>query len=299
MVGLGLLSAADALQRLLDEWDIFLFFLGLSLSSVVADQGGVFRAAAALAVRWAAGSQVRLLVGLFAVGALVTGVLSNDATALLLTPVAFALATRAGVSPRPYAFACALVANAASFLLPVSNPSNLVLLGREPMSLGGFLGRLLFPEVLALLATLAGLLIVFRTDLRERFESPTSTQPPGRRARLDAAGVAALAVGYIVAAALGLPLGVVAVVGGLTLVAIDGAVASTAGEGSAGGWQPRRCWPRCPGVCSRCSPGCCCWSLAPKTSACLPCSRRAFAPRPAWAPLDPQSSCSAWPCLPT
>src|SRR5258708_5353266 len=91
----------------------------LGLSAASADRAGVFRAAAEATERLSRGSQKRLLVSLYTAGVVVTAVLSNDATALLLTPVAFAVARRLRLNPRPYAFACALVANAASFLLPV------------------------------------------------------------------------------------------------------------------------------------------------------------------------------------
>jgi arsenical pump membrane protein len=220
MVGSGLLPVADAGRRLAEQWDIFLFFLGLSVSSAVVGRAGVFRAAANLAIDWARGSQTRLLIGLYGVGVVVTAVLSNDATALLLTPVAFAVATRAGVSPRPYAFACAMVANAASFLLPVSNPSNLILLSGTPLGLVGFVGRLLVPSAIALVVTLAGLLLVFRDELSGRF-GPSLSERVSRRARLLSAGIFVLGLIYIVAAALNLPLGVVAVLGGLALLTLD------------------------------------------------------------------------------
>jgi len=158
MIASGLLPVREALAQLGAGWNVFLFFFGLALSSAVAEQAGLFRTAAALAARTAGGSQRRLLIGLYLAGVLITAVLSNDATALLLTPVAFAAATRLGVDPRPYAFACALVANAASFLLPVANPANLLILGRAPLGLGTFLVHLLLPSVLALAVTLAGLL---------------------------------------------------------------------------------------------------------------------------------------------
>jgi arsenical pump membrane protein len=103
-----------------------------------------------LAARAAGGSQQRLLVAFVVVAAATTTVLSNDATALLLTPVAFAVATRLGPDPRPYAFARTLVADAASFVLPVSNPTNLLVLSQAPLLLGEFLIRLLVPSVLAL-----------------------------------------------------------------------------------------------------------------------------------------------------
>jgi arsenical pump membrane protein len=220
MVGLGLLPVADAARRLIEQWDIFLFFLGLGVSSAVADRAGVFRAAAGVAVNWARGSQARLLVGLYAVGVVVTAVLSNDATALLLTPVAFAVATRAGVSPRPYAFACAMVANAASFLLPLSNPSNLILLRGTPLGLLGFVGRLLVPSAVALVVTLAGLLLVFRDELAGGFLASVS-EPVSRRTRRLSAGIFVLGLAYIIAAALDLPLGVVAVLGALALLVLD------------------------------------------------------------------------------
>jgi arsenical pump membrane protein len=148
-----------------------------------------------------------------------------------LTPVAFAVATRLGLDPRPYAFACALVANAASFVLPVSNPANLLVLSRAPLSLGAFGLRLLLPSVLAIALTLAGLLIIFRAELAAPFALPSVTpQRLERRTAVGLAGAGALATIYLIASALSWPLGVVATFGALLLVTLDSVVA---------GWQPR------------------------------------------------------------
>ncbi len=57
---------------------------------------------------------------------LVTILMSNDATAVILTPVILLAVCKAKVQPLPHLFACALVANPASFVLPISNPANLV-----------------------------------------------------------------------------------------------------------------------------------------------------------------------------
>jgi arsenical pump membrane protein len=138
LVLVGVLPLGAAIDQLAASWNVFLFFLGLGLSAAQADRAGVFRAVGDTAARRSRGSQRRLLITVYAAGVVVTAVLSNDATALLLTPVAFAVATRLGLNPRPYAFACALVANAASFLLPVSNPANLLVLSQAPLSLAAF-----------------------------------------------------------------------------------------------------------------------------------------------------------------
>jgi arsenical pump membrane protein len=221
MVAFGLLPPVEALQALAANWNVFLFFFGLGLASTTADHAGVFRLAAQAAMRRARGSQRTLIVALFCVGVVVTAVLSNDATALLLTPVVFAIATRAGVDPRPYAFACALVANAASFLLPVSNPSNLLVLARAPLSLDVFLRELLLPQALALAVTLVGLLVVFRQELATPFAPPLASAPASPRAIRAGLGVLGLATAYVVASGLNWPLGVVATLGGVALLALD------------------------------------------------------------------------------
>ena len=182
MVAVGVWTPQQAARQLADSTDVFLFFIGLGVASATADRAGLFQAAAQFAANAAHGSQRRLLVSLFVVGVGVTAVLSNDATALLLTPVAFAVATRLGLNPRPYVFTCALVANAASFLLPVSNPANLLILARAPLSLSAFIARLLVPSVLALGATWAGLLWVFREELRAPYAELPASGPARRPA---------------------------------------------------------------------------------------------------------------------
>jgi arsenical pump membrane protein len=95
----------------------------------VARQEGVFDWAAALAVEHVRGSPQRLFALVYAVGTVVTVFLSNDATAVVLTPAVYAATRAAGATPLPYLFVCAFIANAASFVLPISNPANLVIFG--------------------------------------------------------------------------------------------------------------------------------------------------------------------------
>jgi arsenical pump membrane protein len=92
----------------------------------LARRENVFGWLAGLALRAASGSRARLFTLIYLVGIAVTTVLSNDATAVVLTPAVYAVMKRAKGNPLPYVFACALIANAASFVLPISNPANLV-----------------------------------------------------------------------------------------------------------------------------------------------------------------------------
>ena len=139
LVLLGLLSPARALVGIARGTDVYLFLAGMMLLSEVARREGLFDWVAAYAVNHAGGSPRRLFLLVYLVGVVVTALLSNDATAVVLTPAVFAAARKAGADPLPHLFVCALVANAASFVLPISNPANLVLYASRTPPLGPWL----------------------------------------------------------------------------------------------------------------------------------------------------------------
>ncbi|MCC7367413.1 MAG: arsenic transporter [Chloroflexi bacterium] len=217
---LGLVTPSDAVQAVAGSWNVFLFFIGLMVSSFTAERAGVFDVAAGLVARLAGGSARRLLVWVYLLGVLVTAFLSNDATALLLTPVVFTLARRLELPPLPYAYACALSANAASFILPVSNPANLLVMVGAPMTLATFVERLWLPSLLSAGVTLLGLLALAWGALGQRYHPPRP-EPIGRRAWLGTLGLAVLVAAYLLSDLLRLPLGAVACGGALLLVLLD------------------------------------------------------------------------------
>jgi arsenical pump membrane protein len=122
----GLLGYGDAVQGILSGTDVYLFLAGMMLLAETARREGLFDYLAAFAARSAKGSPYRLFGLVYVMGTIVTIFLSNDATAVVLTPAVIAVARAAKVSsPIPYLLICAFVANAASFVLPISNPANL------------------------------------------------------------------------------------------------------------------------------------------------------------------------------
>ena len=100
------------------------------------------------------GSPRRLFLLIYGVGTVVTIFLSNDATAVVLTPaVAAAVKAAKAKEPLPYLLICAFIANAASFVLPISNPANLVIYGSHMPPLLQWLPAYLLPSVVAIVAT--------------------------------------------------------------------------------------------------------------------------------------------------
>jgi di/tricarboxylate transporter len=63
--------------------------------------------------------------------------ISNTATAVLMAPVALAVAAEIGASPYPFAMTVALAASAA-FMTPVSSPVNTLVIGPANYTFGDF-----------------------------------------------------------------------------------------------------------------------------------------------------------------
>src|SRR3984885_2822272 len=145
--------------------DVYLFLAGMMLLSELAREHGVFDWVASVAVRGANGSCSRLFLLVYIVGTLVTVFMSNDATAVVLTPAILVAVRKAEVEPLPYLFACALIANAASFVLPISNPANLVVFHDGMPPLAHWLLLFGVPSILSILSTYAIMRWIFRRQL--------------------------------------------------------------------------------------------------------------------------------------
>src|SRR3979411_1411199 len=143
-------AAAAAVGR---GTDGYLLLIRIMLLSEVARRDVLFDWLANQAVRHARGSAKRLFLIIYVVGTLVTAFLSNDATAVGMTPAVYAGARAAQAEPLPYLFICAFIANAASFVLPIANPANLVVFGGQMPALSEWLGHLSRTPLLAVPAT--------------------------------------------------------------------------------------------------------------------------------------------------
>jgi arsenical pump membrane protein len=96
--------------------------------------------------------------------------MSNDATAVVLTPAVLSAVRKSKAEPMPYLFGCALIANAASFVLPISNPANLVVFRTRMPSLMHWLGSFTLPSLLSIGATYIVLRWYFRRELTGALE---------------------------------------------------------------------------------------------------------------------------------
>ena len=221
VVAFGLLPWTDAVAGLRKGLDVYLFLAGMMLLAEVARREGLFDWLAALATSHANGSASRLFLLTYIVGAIVTIFLSNDATAVVLTPaVAAAVKAARAEQPVPYLLVCAFIANAASFVLPISNPANLVIYGNHMPPLLQWLPRYLLPSVVSIAATYLALRWTQRRLLSQTLAKDVAVPPLSNGGKTAAAGIAATAAVLLAASAMDIHLGLPTCLAGIATAVI-------------------------------------------------------------------------------
>jgi arsenical pump membrane protein len=200
--------------------DVYLFLIGMMLLSELAAVHGVFDWVSSAAVWHAQGSTARLFLLVYVAGTIVTIFMSNDATAVVLTPAVLAAVRKARIEPLPYLFACAFIANAASFVLPISNPANLVVFQKHMPALGGWLLRFGVPSVVSIVVTYAVLRWKFRRNFRETIQERAENHYLDGHGKLALSGLIATAIVLLIASGLDLDLGLPTCLTALAVTAV-------------------------------------------------------------------------------
>ncbi len=216
LVLLRLIPLKLAGKAVAEGTDVYLFLIGMMLLSELAREEGVFDWVSAKAMAGAKGSSGRLFALIYGLGTVTTICMSNDATAVVLTPAVLVAVRKAKAEPLPYLFACAMIANAASFVLPISNPANLVVFRSGMPSLGLWLASFLLPSMLSILATYVVLRMYFAEQLKGSIDAEVDQVALKPNGKLVLWGLAFVVAVLLIASALkrnlGLPTCLAAVV---------------------------------------------------------------------------------------
>jgi arsenical pump membrane protein len=202
-----LIPLPQAAHAVFEGLDVYLFLTGMMILAELAREEGVFDWVADVAAQHARNSLGRLFGLIYLAGTLVTALLSNDATAVVLTPAVLAVVRRAKVDPKPYLLACAFIANAASFVFPISNPANLVIFDQHMPPLGMWLRIFLLPSSASILLTFLCLRWVSRKELRGDMRGEVKRVLLSREGKLALVGLVIAAATLVSSSALGLSLG--------------------------------------------------------------------------------------------
>ena len=223
----ALLAPHEARAAAAQDWPPFVLVAGLLLVGLVADEDHLFAAGGHTLARLAPNG-VLLYLGSAVLVVLVTTLLNLDTSVTFLTPVlVYAGRGRGEGQVAPLLYACLLLSNAGSLLLPGSNLTNLIVLGHLHLSGRSFLDHMALPALAA--ATVTALVVgaVHHRALRTTIVSATEPERP-----VLGVGLVAIGVVTVLVVALRAPALPVAAVG-LVAVLVRAAGRSGAGGSSA------------------------------------------------------------------
>ncbi|WP_099897657.1 SLC13 family permease [Streptomyces sp. TLI_171] len=216
LVAVGAVSPAAAWAEIGRLAPVVGFLAAVLVLAQLCDEEGLFEACGGWMASSSGGRPVPLLRQVFVVAAVVTAVLSLDATVVLLTPVVLATTGVLGVRSRPHLYACAHLANSASLLLPVSNLTNLLAFTASGLSFGRFTALMTLPWLVAVGLEYLLLRRFFATDLAVPAQHAAPSERP-RLPRFALVTVAGTLGGFVLASALGVSPAWAAALGALVL----------------------------------------------------------------------------------
>lgn len=159
----GFYSEAQALAAV--DFQTLGLLLGMMILVALLEPTGFFQYLAALAAHWSRGRMVPLLVLLGLVTTLVSMILDNVTTVVLIAPVTILISEILGVSPVPFLMAEALLSDTGGVATLVGDPPNVLIASAAGFSFTDFLTHAFPVVVLAWLLALVLLRYLFRREL--------------------------------------------------------------------------------------------------------------------------------------
>jgi di/tricarboxylate transporter len=122
VVALGCLEADEAYRSI--RWDLLMLIFGMLALGLAMDKTGAGRLIVETFVALVGGlGPLAMLAAIYFITSALTEFMSNNAAAILLTPIAIGLAQQLGVDPRPFVVAVMFAASA-SFATPIGYQTN-------------------------------------------------------------------------------------------------------------------------------------------------------------------------------
>jgi Na+/H+ antiporter NhaD/arsenite permease-like protein len=162
---LGFYAEQDAIASI--DWNTLGLLLGMMILVAMLIPTGFFQYLAVWASRLSKGNPVRLFVLLGAVTTVLSMLLDNVTTVVLIAPVTILISEVLGMSAVPFLIAEALLSNTGGVATMVGDPPNVLIGSAANLSFTDFLVHSLPVVAVAWVAALGLLLFLFRKELSE------------------------------------------------------------------------------------------------------------------------------------
>ena len=157
-ISMGFIEQHAAFESV--DWDVIFLLIGMMIIVGITKKSGVFQFIAIKCAKLVKGDPVKILILFSLMTAVLSALLDNVTTILILTPVILLVSVELGVRPIPFIISSALASNIGGMATLIGDPPNIMIGSAAGLGFTQFLAHM-GPLVLILLIVFCGLILIF------------------------------------------------------------------------------------------------------------------------------------------
>jgi len=152
------------------DWNVIFLLISMMVIINLMRPTGIFEYIAIKSAKWGKGEPFRIMVIFALVTAVLSALLDNVTTVLLITPVTLLIADALEVDPIPYLISCALASNIGGTATLIGDPPNIMIASKAQLDFMAFIYHLTPVIIIVMAAYLFAIKFIWGRKLRTRDE---------------------------------------------------------------------------------------------------------------------------------
>jgi Na+/H+ antiporter NhaD/arsenite permease-like protein len=172
MLVLGVLKQHEAfhLEEFGVDWNVIFLLISMMVIINIMRPTGVFEYIAIKSAKWGRGKPFRIMAIFAVVTAVLSALLDNVTTVLLISPVTLLIADALEVDPIPYLISCALASNIGGTATLIGDPPNIMIASKAQLSFMDFVYHLAPIVIVIMVFYILAIRLIWGRRLRSRDE---------------------------------------------------------------------------------------------------------------------------------
>jgi Na+/H+ antiporter NhaD/arsenite permease-like protein len=153
------------------DWNVVFFLIGMMIVMGVLKETGIFQYMAIKIAKLAKAKPLPIMLWLFGITALISAVLDNVTTVMILVPIALLIANELKITPVPYIITMAIASNMGGTATLIGDPPNVIIGSATKYSFMEFIYHLTPVIVVIVIVSLALTWLLYRKSLKTSMEN--------------------------------------------------------------------------------------------------------------------------------